>query len=638
MGKKSKKKTIASTRKIEATEELGAQIKPQKEKKKLIGKLFGKKPHTAKPAPAAPVEHPKAEPEKIETHIAKPKKEKRRLSPIQKQKIKGGFLILIGLFALSFIGYFLFGKFFRPQYLAELLPAQETVAVLEINVDGSSSQPRLFYELMKKYPVYQQEGLIKLLHLIIPVDYKKEIEPWLGRHAGLALLHYESGFQPIIFIESRDHNLTLQSLKNATLSQAKDEVVSSDYKGYKVYTFSMSHSFEFTFINNYLVIANEDKTLNKLIDLFASQQTRLNDDPEYRKVANNLPQGGLAAGYVNYQKLFEAMASDPKFTAQKGQDYLALKPFLNLFTAEGISVFAEKNRFVAQTFTSINKKVLGKDNFLTYNEKYEGKLLSLANENPILFAGGHDLTKELNRIKDIFKSSTNTSSVIFEGLLEAQKEKYFGKDIKLDEDIYPLFTGEYLLTVDNNLEEPDLTLILELKDKNNDVIRLEKLIGEFVKTSGIFTPKIQNVTLPDGTSGQEIVASPEKIDRFDEKYNETAITSLKIGETGWFIYMAYLDDKVVFCTDKDTIKKIINRSQGKVTTNLTTEKYFIDNVRQFIRSADQVYGLKIGALIQASGLNENPAIGAYLLPFTDLSVAKNFFEDGISEVISIQVI
>lgn len=672
MVKKSKKKTVASTRKV-IVEEKAVEPK-KKEKKKILKKLLapivskrkkdktkkveisnGEKSESSKEVAkgistadeiAAMAE---ALESKTKEKIVKEKKPRRKLSHETKRKMKGGLLVLIGIFALSFIGYFLFGKLFRAQNLAELVAAKDTVGIVEVNVDPAGSQTKMFSDLLKNHPVYQKENFIKLLNIAFQVDFSKDVEPWLGRSAGLALVKQLSGdditsatagggYEPVLFIESRDHDLTLSALKSKAMEQAKEEVIFSDYKGYRIYSYNLSQKFHFTFINNYLVIANDGATIQKMIDDMGNNTPRLSDDADYKKVANNLPQGGLVFAYMNMDALFTSMASDQKFAAEKGQNFLALKPFISVFKSEGLSVFTDKNHFVAQTFTSINKDVVGEAGYLTFSEKYQGDLLRLANEELILFAGGHDMTKELKRVEELFKAGTRTGALIFEGLLDAQKEKYFGKDIDLKQDIYPLFEGEYLLTVENNFEKPDVSLYLELKDENVDLPKLEKVVTAFIRTSGIFSPKVQDVTLPDGTRGKEIVASPEKVERSDENYNGTNIATLRIGSTGFAISYAHVGGKVAFSTNRGTITKFIDRVEGRLTTNLSTTDSYAKNVQSVLRTADQVYNVKMGAISEILGLNDNEMVKPYILPFTDFTVTKNFFTDGLSTIYLLEVI
>jgi hypothetical protein len=656
MGKK-KKKTVASTRpQIKEVVE----IKKEK-KKKLIGKLFAKKiskkKNEVKAVEKVAEEESllKEELDKVqETAVAKDekmekaensepgkfkeKKPKKRMSPERKQKIRGGLLVLIGLFALSFIGWFLFGKFFRAQDLAEILPANETVALIEINTDGQSGQVKQFYELMKNYPVYQAAGLTNMLNLVLPIEYKTDIEPWIGRKIGMSAVNLKDKgeLNRIYFIESRDHNLTIEFIKSKALKAAKEELTSEDYGGYKLYGYTLGGLFEFTFVNNYLVIAESADIMKAYIDRIS--KGRLSDDDSYRITANNLPQGSLISGYVDFNRLFTVLTGDSKFLAVKGQDYLALKPYLSLFRSAGITIFADKEKFVLQTFEALNKDETEGARYITYSEKYQGSLLAYAAEDPILLLAGHDLSKEINRLQEIFGLSTKGSSQLVEGLLEAQKNIYLGSEINLKNDVYPLLTGEYMLTVEGSYEAPEFGLVFDLPNGNKDSARMEKIASAFIKAGGLFTPRVQEVTLPDGTKGQEIVASAEQIEKFEEKYNGIPLTALKLGETGFNVYYTVADGKAFFATKKDKLMKMLDRDEGRVSTSLKTTGFYGKIVSPLLTTADEITLVKIGAVSEKFGLNEDKVIGPYLLPFSNLTQAKNYFTDGISTIYMLEII
>lgn len=631
MSKKSKKKTVASTRKATLENEIRQREAKKANKKNLKTILLGSKEENKKSTTV----------ESSKESDKEPKKTRKRLSPEHKQKIRGGLLILIGLFAITFIGWFLFGKLFSAESLANFLSANNTIAVLEINTDSSGNQTKLFYQTLSKYPVYQSESIVTVLNAISGIDYHKEIEPWLGRKIGLAL---GDNLQKLYFVESIDHAKTVDFISNKTLSKSgqadtgAQSDATTDYRGYKIYQFEIGRKFIGTFINNYFVVAEDQDYLRQTLDRYLDNQPKLSNDENYQKIRNNLPQGGLLFAYLNEHKLFDAITKDPKLSTEKGGNIVPFKPFLDLFAAEGFTVSADQGRFLVQSFTAIDKKSLGGQSLLTFSEKYRGDLLNIANEEAILFAGGHDLSKELSRFGDIFQSATQTSARIFSGLLEAQKERYFGKDISLKDDIYPLLKGEYLLTVENNFEKPIISVFLNLQNKTDDMVKLEKLISAFTKTGGIFTPRIQEVTLPDGTKGQEIVASPEKIERSDENYGSHTFTTLKLGNAGWSINMATIGDKLVISTDKESLQKIIDRSEGKITTSLAGNNLFNKDVKPLLQSADEVFNVKIGALSDVLGLTGNQILAPYLLPFSDFTATKNYFADGISTIYLVKVI
>lgn len=565
-----------------------------------------------------------------------------RFTPERKRKIKGGMLVLIGLFALAFIGFFLFGKLFAPQDLAEITPAEKTVGVFELMIDANHAQVRKFYGLLGNYAVYKKENIIALLEEALPYDYEEDLYPWLGRKIGAVL--YEAGeaggagnLVPVYFVECRDRNAALEFLKKRRVSENTDTIIETAYNGAKIYSFAQSQKAVFVFVNNYLVIAENEKIIKNYLDHMAEGK-RLSDDPDYVKVVNNLPRGGIAFGYVNLIRLFETLENDPLFVSKKGQDLLVFKPYLSIFRAEGLSVFADNDRFTAQTFTYIDNEALQGEGFITFDEKYPGKLLRLAGRNPVILLGGHDLTKEIKRIKEIFNSGSKTPALVFEGMLEAQKQAYFGKEILLERDIFPLLTGEYLFTVENSLEDPLVSVFLELDDRNTDIPGFEKAAGAFVETSGIFTPKIREVELPDGTVGRELIASPEQVTRSTDKFGATVINTLKLGETGISVHYAVLEDVVVLCNDLENLKAVIGRDASGGEGGLTADPYYSANVAPVLRTADEILTLKLGALTDLAGLTDDKNISPYFVPFNNLTLTRNYFMDGISTIYLVEVI
>lgn len=578
------------------------------------------------------------------------KKRKASISPRRRQQIRGGLLTLIGLFALTFIGYFLFTKFFRPQPLAELLPAEQSLAFLEVNIDSTDYQPKQFLELLKNHPVYQRDNLIKLFDFIAPFDYSKDLEPWLGRKVGAALLNVpspadgnvlrssRSTLKWAFFIETRDYSKTLDSIKSIAMTRQKEEIVSQDYKNITVYSFKFSHSFQFAFLNNYLAASDNQETLYALIDSYTGGKTKLADTPSYQKVSNNLPHGGIAFGYLDVKGYVGAMAADPSFISQKGRYLGSLKPYLNMFNAIGLSIFADKDKFTAQTFTAINVENGQDKGYVTFADKYQGSLLSLIDETPVFLAGGRDLSMEINRLEQILADGSKNNPLLLSSMLEMQKQKYFGKAVSLKDDVYPLFNGEYLFSIANTFSDPQFTLLLTMGDPIKDPERVTRLVNEFLRTGGILTPHIQNVTLPDGTVGQEIVSAPEKLSRSDEDYNGENITVIKIGDTGYFIYLAQVKNRAIVTTSHDTAKKIVDRINGKLTYSFATTDLYKKDLVPMLRSADEVFDIQLGALTEALGLNDNQLLKPYLLPFTNLTVSKNYFTDGVSTIYFLRVI
>ncbi len=663
MAKKKTKKTASSTRKPEGkptqrpedvqqrkknkrTEKLKEAVKSLKNKTQKITITPEQKTERFEPKPSEVVSKKHQHDDEVESLLAeieasaRPQTEQQIQKLTWKNRLAAILLLAIGAFVLIFVATFLFGKFFKPQALADLLPEKNTVALIEINTDSADDQVKQVSNLLKKYPVYQRENLIQLLNTSTLFNFEKNIEPWLGRKIGLAFLsdtQKQISFEPVLFVESRNHEQTL-----SFLTGSNPNITSTEYKGIKIYSGVdtvnvIFQNQKFAFINNYLVLTEKQSTLENLIKVSKGEEKRLADEDTYRRIANNLPQGSLVFGYYNTGKIIETLLSDPEYLAKNGREIAALRPFIDLFAAEGFTVFAQEKKLNGQIYTSLNREKITEQGFMSFQEKYRGELLKYITSEPVLLVGGHDLVTELSRLETVFKTGTKASSAIFNGLVEAQKDIYFGKDISLTEDIYPLLKGEYLISVEGSFETPTVSLLLKFDNPTQDQGRFEKLIDQFMKVGGIFTPKVRDVTLPDGTKGQEIAAFPEKITRLTDNYQGILINTLQIGNTGSSVNYAFYEDKIFLSNSSDAIKNFISRGTNPDLPTLEDTNLYKQNITPMLANGDQFFNLKLGSVTDLLGLNSEQ-MKPYTVPFTNFTISKNYFNDGISTLFAVEVI
>lgn len=551
-------------------------------------------------------------------------------------------LMAVSIFFLAVIAIFLQNKFFRPQSIAEFLPSNATVALLDINIDKNTKQVKNFLQLLHKHPIYQPENLISLIGTVLPADYMNNFSPWLGRSIGVALIKppasHES-LKTVFLVETKSSQKTLEFIKEHMLTAGGDEIVRESYKNFDIAGFKSGQNFHFLFIKNYLMLSESADILKQIIDNQSNVSDKLTNNTVYQKIINNLPRGALMSGYFNIDKLFEYAMKNSYLQNLKTKDILALRPFIKIFQADGFVISSNDRNFNIQRFTSIDRGALNNLNYLTYSDQYKAKLLKFSNENPSLLVGGHNLYKEIQRVQEIFTASAKVPNIIFDGLLEAQKQKYFGKEISLRTDVYPLLKNEYLLAIEEGVNEGNqiATLFLELDKVDNDVSRFEKIVNAFVKTEAIFSPRVHEIILPDGTKGEEIIASSETITKTTLNYENFNITTLQPGNLKWNINYAVIDKILIISNDLGKIKIAIDDKNQKSTVGFTTNKYFQKSIKPLLWSADEFFHFKVDALLKMLGWNENSLIKAYTEPFKNVSATKNFFDDGISTIYLVDI-
>ncbi|MBD3328004.1 DUF3352 domain-containing protein [Candidatus Peregrinibacteria bacterium] len=624
---KKKKKTVSSTKKKQ-TQKVDADKKTTSGKSKKGTKKSAAKPKTTTKKNTAKQKKVKVTAPKPEVKQPEQRKE---VSDAKTQRATGLVLIIAGALLLAFVAYNLISQFLGPKDLSRVLPASNTIGYIEVLTNPNNIQVKQSVDNMQNYKVLIDE-VLKSYENQYGIDFDDDIGSWMGRKAGLAILRTtgeEPKLEPILLAEVIDKEKAVNFVQKLALNLSEKEVETKEFGNAEIYSIHSDDTFQFAFQYGFM-IAGKNKSVENYIISVEEDSKLLKHDDDFAKVNNNISQAGVMRGYLNIEKLLGALAEDDSFMATRGRQLSALEPFVGVYQSTGFNLVAEKGSFLAQEYTSLDKDKMDGNAFLTFDRKYRGKLLGFANNDPVFYFGGHNLANEYSRMKKVFSSSTKTPETFFQSLIDDQVNKYLGENISVEKDLLRLFRGEYLLTVENNFEEPIVTFILELENPSTDINAFEDLVAKFVDASGFFSPEIVTFELPDGTIGKEVVASPETIEKSTKVFNQKEINSLKIGDTGTFVYYSYIDNVVAVSNSEEAIRIAINRSDSNFKTGLTSTKKYENEIIPLIKNADQVFQLKPGAL--------GTYIDLPLNPINSVTASKNYFDDGISTIYSIDVI
>jgi len=546
-------------------------------------------------------------------------------------------LIIFGLFLLLMTGIFMYFKLTRPQSIAELLPANQTVGFVEVTINPNNSQVSEATELLAKYSIYSIDKMEKMLKEKFQLDFSKDIEPWIGRRISFAVLAKDSSpyinFIPVAFLETRDKTKTIDFLKTLALKQGNDSFKETFYKKTPIYKYTLSHDLHFTFINNYLVFSSGEEGVKLIIDAQHSPTPKISSTKNFYKVRDNLPSNHIAFAYSNFELALKSLNHNPKLLKEKMQQLKAFNPYLKLFKAIGFVLVADKPSLKIQQFALLNTDFLSGDGFIKSEKKYNPILPELVEKNIVFYSGGQDLTQQLQRLMEIFKTNQNTDTAVFEGALRNEIARFFGKNINLEEHIYPLLKGEYALVQGVSEKQPDIKLLLELKDSEKDKSRFEALMKNFQKVSAVFAPQEVEIELPDGTKATELVANQEAISADTKIYKGYEIKSINMGEKPWGVHYVVIDHKgktiAIIASQLESIKKSINAAKED-HDNLTKSSIYSEEVLKQLSYADEISF----ANIQYFQLKK---IRKYLEPFAETVISKNYFTDGISTIYSFRV-
>lgn len=522
--------------------------------------------------------------------------------------IGGWILTVISIFALSLIAAFLFSKFFAAKSLAELLPQKKTLAFVEMNMNESS----VFLKKVENYTAYNAETLSSLLESETGFNFETELKPWLGKKIGIAFLQEGNGIKRAVFLQTRSQRKTLKTLETLRLPQGKDNLIKESYKNYSLYTFSLSQNFYFTFLDRYVVIADTKPFLQKILDYASEDSSRLAKDSWYIKARNNLPQGKFFWSYVNIEALI------PTFKTKSN----LIEPFLSIFPSLGISGSSQNSGLTFQTYVNIEKNNLRDQQFFRFDTKYRGKLLQALEEDGLLSVhGGHDLERQLKRLFEIANEIHPLGNVLFEAMLREQKNTYFGEEISLENDMYPLLRGEYLFAFlkNENGSDPHFKLLLQTNEQTKESIL--KLKTQYLKTASFEYPEVREIPIEGETPLQEVISPRKNITEREETYRDTIISHITTGDS--VLSYAFSKNVFILTDDAKSMKKSIDRVLDDTPSNL------INEYASVLSPSDEI---SIWYTKNLATLLNNVELGAYFDPFKFISSGTNIFEDGISMI------
>lgn len=457
------------------------------------------------------------------------KQAKHTFSPILWTSV---FLVILTIAFLSF----LILKIWKTDSIVDFLP-QETIGFVEC-------------DLLAKNSSFDFDKIKLSLELYLNTDLD-QIESWIGRSNALAILKDNKKIQPVLFLNTRNQELTKEFLQTLGF---KDEKFSTDfYRNFPIYRYEQSRSEVFTFIKDYVAIAYSEEILKKLIDANLNLIPKLNQDFDFQKVARHLPQYSDAFFYLDLQKF-----QNTKW-GQFEYGYL-----FEIFHKWG-GAFSEKDGSIKfNTFTIIDKKLLPSPDQFAKRPKFQKNLSTLIPDyNLIAYFGGVNLEEFFKDHFSLLEQYNPPLNVILEGLINAKIDEFLGEEIYFQKDLLPFLESEYAFFIfhdqDQNLQASAIFEISQpLKIKEN----MAKIMKNFETKSAYFIPKLKTRTLPDGTVTRELVADYAQVKKEEETYQGVDIQGISLEEHPYGLYVAMTDNEIILSSDLAGIKRILDQKNN----------------------------------------------------------------------------
>jgi len=545
------------------------------------------------------------------------------------QKILGVSISLVSLVLIIVFSYFLLQYTFKPYPVSKLLPAQNTEMMVEINTDIEHLQNLKTFKILEKNPLYTKENLTRLINTAFTLDFEKDISPWLGRQAVIAMVDLgikQEKTNFLAFVEFKNKEFLLNALKNST--------VEKDYKEFKIYKivaapsaiFIENSGFDapkyFVLHKKYLVLSPYLETMEGIIDFWKSDEQKLYFSKHFRRIEDNMPLSKIAYVYINYEKLSPILNKILLASVGEKNFIEYIKPFSGLFSAEAFALIASDNYFVLQSFLSSEQ--INKVTTPTKMEpEYSGQLMKYLSPETISFWGGKNLKEKIEILANMKNGSTEANNLNY--ILSSLTSNNLGTAVDFYTDLLPLFDNEYLISLEKIDGKNSYSVFLQISDEKTIHEKLLKCLNGFIQIKALSKPQTVEHVLEDGTVSTEIIAVPQEIIESRTSYKDIEIINLQIGEDNFDIYYAIFDNTALISTQIQSIQNSIDRRSNTAQNFMSQSDNFKD-LERIIQNTQEISYFNIERLYEVLPVEIKPEI---LSPFANYSSGKIYFNDGI---------
>jgi len=452
------------------------------------------------------------------------------------------FLVLVGgVLIVFFIGRLLYSNLAPHSNLSDYLPGDKTVAYVEWK------DLKLPESLQSDYP---PQALGTFIGGLFEFDLQAAMEEFGTGQIAYALLETTEGKnEPLILVETKNKSIALSYFKSLLLD---GEELESTKDLNPIYNFPQGQNFEFKFLGRYVAISPEKELLELL---GVPEAESLTEENSYQSSLNHLPRNPWLIAYIDVQKV--------TFTKQP-QLRQVIEPLK--FTANHLSFAVRKSNEGFQFNSYLNLK----DGLLNLEEVNEGEKFKheltqyIPKENLVFYVGGSNLEVEWQNTLETLSNLNPAYALILEGMLRAQSEDIFGGNIDLRNDLYPLFENEYAFVMGKNEDVNEIGLILRHDDEEFAKVKMEKMAKGFEMIAASFAPKVNTVTLPDGTISRELVPDESKVESgtSDVAGNEVVCTEIR-GDSLGFCY-AVTEKMVLMANNKTFIENALIQKEDSM--------------------------------------------------------------------------
>jgi len=422
------------------------------------------------------------------------------------------------------------GESAPPSDAAKLVPA-DALVLLDVSTKPSRPAVKRANSLIARFPSLPalRDTLLSRLSAVGPgVSYKRDVEPWLGDEAALALLNSSTataGSEIVLSVKDR-------TKAEAFLTRTAGPSGQITYRGIQIASYGVVST---AFVGRFLVVGQE-ASLRTAIDLSKQPQRALARSDAYRQATAGAPADRVAALYASAAGVTRLLATQGGALGAGGA--LLNQPGLR---AANIALTPRDNGIALRVHSVIDRKLAPA---VSQTKPFEPKLGDAVPSGAMAYLDLKGLDRAAGRLLSAGLAGGGTGQQISALLARAKRDLAAKAGVDLKRDVLPLFRGEVAIWLKPAVPAPILTIISATSDETATRAAFAKLQAPVAK---LLTPAVNS-------AGQQPV--------FEERdLGGTKVFALRLGP-GIEIDYAVFDGKLVISTSQDGIRAVKDRKDS----------------------------------------------------------------------------
>lgn len=398
-----------------------------------------------------------------------------------------GVAVLVVLAAVTLVARGCRGDAPPPSGAVELVP-DTALVYAHLSTDGDRDANERANELLGRFSAFRRQRDAVLQRLsggTQPVDFERDVDPWLGDEAVLALLDAGTGTAGSLVIVA----VTDVEQARAFLDRNPRRPTFTEYKGESIAQYG---TVSVAFKNGFMVIGQQP-TVQAALDRANGQGRSLDEVDRFRRAMRELPDGRVLDAYASGEGLRRLLI--PQGGLVGGLATLLDQPALQ---AVSLSLEAVDEGARVTTRAALDPRASRR------LEPFEPELLDAVPRDALAYFGVKGISESLGRLVGAAAGGGRAG-----GLLEQLRRRLDRESGgRLERDLLALLRQEVALVISRGTPVPILALMTETADEESTretLRRLQAPLARLLTPRGEEPPRWRAEDFGDGVRGATLV-------------------------------------------------------------------------------------------------------------------------------------